>query len=107
MSNFTEKQEEVVSLLMAHYAKEENHQNMWYLDTSYSNHMCGEKSVFSEWDESFRNTIKFGDNFIVSIMGKGNVSIRTKANSIQIISNVFFVPNLKINLLSISQLQEK
>ncbi|KAL5840579.1 hypothetical protein ACOSQ4_013187 [Xanthoceras sorbifolium] len=73
-------QEEVVSLLMACHAKEENHRNMWYLDTSCSNHMCREKSVFSD---------------------KGNVSIRTKANYVQIIYNVFFVPYLKTNLLSI------
>ncbi|KAL5862320.1 hypothetical protein ACOSQ3_003607 [Xanthoceras sorbifolium] len=77
------------------------------IETGCSNHMCGDKSAFSELDESFRNIVKFGDNSTVSVMGKGNVSIRTKANFIQIISNVFFVPDLKTNLLSIGQLQEK
>ncbi|KAL5736681.1 hypothetical protein ACOSQ2_031469 [Xanthoceras sorbifolium] len=101
MSNFTEKQKKIVSLLMACHVKEENHRNMWYLDMSCSNHMCGEKSAFSELNESFRNTVKFGDNSTVSIMGKGNVLIRIKTNSVQIISNVFFVPDLKMNLLSI------
>ncbi|KAL5779001.1 hypothetical protein ACOSQ2_009738 [Xanthoceras sorbifolium] len=62
MSNFTEKQEEVVFLLMACHAKEENHRNMWYLDTGCTNHMCGEKFAFSKLDELFRNTVKFGDN---------------------------------------------
>ena len=51
-SNFVEKQEGI-SLLMACYAKEETHQNMWYLDTSYNNHMCGDKNLFSKLDESF------------------------------------------------------
>lgn len=105
-SNFAEKEEEV-SLLMACHAKEEVHQNLWYLDTGCSNHMCGDKSMFSDLDESFRNTVTFGDNSKVSIMGKGSVKIHTKENSNQIISNVFFVPDLKTNLLSVGQRQEK
>ncbi|KAL5752044.1 hypothetical protein ACOSQ2_022551 [Xanthoceras sorbifolium] len=80
---------------------------MWYLDTGCSNHICGDKFAFSELDESFRNTVKFGDNSSISVMAKGNVTIRTKENTAQIISNVFFVPNLKTNLLNIGQLQEK
>lgn len=46
-SNFAEKEEEV-TLLMACHDKEETHKKfLWYLDTSCSNHMSGEKSVFS------------------------------------------------------------
>ena len=44
-------------------------------------------------------------------MGKGKVTIQTKGNSIDTIANVFFffffVPDLKTNLLSVGQLQEK
>lgn len=105
-SNFAEQEEEI-SLLMACHAKEESHQHMWYLDTGCSNHMCGDKSIFSDLDESFRNTVKFGDNSTISVMGKGNVKIHTSESSNQIISNVFFVPDLKNNLLSVGQLQEK
>ncbi|KAL5820759.1 hypothetical protein ACOSQ3_022641 [Xanthoceras sorbifolium] len=104
-SNFAVNQEEeIVSLLMACHAKEEINQNMWYLETGCNNHMCGDKFVFSELDESFRNTVKFKDNSSVFVMGKGNVTIRTKKNTAHIISNVFFVPDLKTNLLSIGQL---
>ncbi|XP_068479007.1 uncharacterized protein [Phaseolus vulgaris] len=105
VSNFAEKEEEV-SLLMVCYASEET-QNLWYLDTGCSNHMCGDKKAFSELDESFRNTVKFSDNSIVSVMGKGNVTLHAKDNSFHTISNVFYVPDLKTNLLSIGQLQEK
>ncbi|KAL5841332.1 hypothetical protein ACOSQ3_011935 [Xanthoceras sorbifolium] len=53
-SNFAANQEEeIVSLLMACHTKEEVDQNMWYLDTGYSNHMCGDKFTFSKVDESF------------------------------------------------------
>lgn len=104
-SNFAET-EEVVSLLMACHGTEETHKNMWYLDTGCSNHMCGNKSAFSELDESFRNIVKFGDNSTVSVMGKGKVTIQAKEDFVHTLSNVFFVPDLRANLLSIGQLQE-
>ncbi|KAL6337938.1 hypothetical protein AAG906_005403 [Vitis piasezkii] len=94
-SNFAEKQEEGVSLLMACYAKEETHQNMWYLDTGCSNHMCGDKNAFSKLDESFRNTVKFGDNSIVSVMGKGN-----KVDEIVIKERVCKIQDLKKGLIA-------
>uniref|UniRef100_A0A5B7B3A2 CCHC-type domain-containing protein n=1 Tax=Davidia involucrata TaxID=16924 RepID=A0A5B7B3A2_DAVIN len=105
-SNFAEKEEEV-SLLMVCHTKEETHNNLWYLDTGCSNHMCGEKSAFSDLDESFCDSVKFGDNSRVSVMGKWKVSIQTKGNFVQTISNVLFVPDLRTNLLSVGQLQEK
>ena len=69
--------------------------------------MCGDKKAFSELDESFRNTVKFGDNSVVSVMGKGNVTLHDKYNSFHTISNAFYVPDLNTSLLSIGQLQEK
>lgn len=105
-TNFAEKEEEV-SLLMVCHMKEETQQNMWYLDTGCSNHMCGEKEAFSNLDESFRSSVKFGDNSKISVIGKGKVTIQTKGNSTHTIANVLFVPDLKTNLLSVGQLQEK
>nr|XP_015900221.1 uncharacterized protein LOC107433446 [Ziziphus jujuba var. spinosa] len=105
-SNFAEKEEEI-SLLMVSHIQEETNENLWYLDIGCSNHMCGVKSAFSDLDESFRNTIKFGDNSTVSVMGKERVSIQTKRNSTLSIPDVLYVPDLKSNLLSVGQLQEK
>lgn len=92
---------------MACHGTKETHKSMWYLDTGCSNHMSGNKYAFSELDESFRNTVKFGDNSTVNVMGKGKVTIQAKEDSVHTISNVFFVPELRANLLSIGQLQEK
>ena len=79
---------------MACHEKEERHQHLWYLDTGYNNHMCKDKSMFLDLDESFRNTMMFGNNFTISVMSKGNIKIHTKENSNKLISNVFFVPDL-------------
>ena len=63
--------------------------------------MCGDKKACSEMDESFHNTVKFGINSTVFVMAKGKLTIQTKENSTNAISNVLFVPNLKINFLSV------
>lgn len=105
-SNFAEKEEEV-SLLMVCNVNQQANKNLWYLDTVCSNHMCGDKSIFFELDETFHDNVKFGDNSKVSVMGKGKVTIQTENNYVQTINNVLFVPDLRTNLLSVGQLQEK
>ncbi|KAI3474406.1 hypothetical protein Pfo_029267 [Paulownia fortunei] len=95
-SNFAEKEEEI-SLLMACHGSEETNKNLWYLDTGCSNHMCGDKSAFSMLDEQLQS---LGN-------GKRAGNYSNQHNATQTISNVLFVPDLKTNLLSIGQLQEK
>ena len=92
---------------MVCHVKEETQQNMWFLDTGCSNHMCGENEAFSELDESFCSSVKFGDDSIIFVTRKGKVTIQTKGNSTHTIANVYFVPDLKTNLLRVGQLQEK
>jgi len=41
------------------------------------------------------------------VIGKGYIKIKTKNSFVETISNVLYVPNLKNNLLSDGQLQEK
>lgn len=106
-SNFAEKKEEETLLMAYQHVKEEPEEGTWYLDTGCSNHMCGSKSSFFRLNEDFHTTVCFGDNSSVNVMGKGDIQIRTKSDNIETISNVLYVPNLKSNLLSVGQLQEK
>ncbi|KAK3013886.1 hypothetical protein RJ639_009283 [Escallonia herrerae] len=105
-SNFVKKKE-VETLLMAVQAHKEPAADVWYVDTGCSNHMCGSKSSFSCLNEDFHSTISFGDCSTVNVMGKGDVKIRSKNGFVETISNVLYVPDLKSNLLSVGQLQEK
>ncbi|GMJ16120.1 hypothetical protein HRI_005281200 [Hibiscus trionum] len=109
MISFAEatEDEEEVTLLMVCDPKEETQKNLWYIDTGCSSHMCGDRSTFSELDETFRTTVKLGDDSFVSVQGRGKVKIQTKLTFVQSISDVFYVPNLKTNLLSVGQLQGK
>ena len=105
-SNFAEKKE-VETLLMTVQIDEQPQGEVWYVDTGCSNHMCGSKSSFCSLNEGFHSTVSFGDCSTVRVMEKGDINIRTKNGFVATIFNVFYVPDLKSNLLSVGQLQEK
>ena len=79
---------------------------MWYLDSGCSNHICGKKEYFSDLNENFKDSVKLGNNSSMAVMGKGNIRLQVNGTT-QIITEVFYVPKLKSNLLTIGQLQEK
>lgn len=54
----------------------------------------------------FHSTVSFGDCSTVNVMGNVDINIKTKNGFVEKISNVFYVPDLKSNLLSAGQLQE-
>ena len=45
----------------------------WYLDTGASNHMTGSRAAFAELDSAVTGTVRFGDNSVVTIAGRGTV----------------------------------
>ena len=81
-------------------------EEVWFLDSGCSNHMTGNKEWFSELDESFSQTVKLGNNTRMAVVGKGIIRMQVNGFT-QAISGVYYVPELKNNLLSIGQLQEK
>ncbi|KAL8143062.1 hypothetical protein V2J09_016094 [Rumex salicifolius] len=106
--NFAEvKEEENTTLLLVYKDKGGEEQNTWYLDTGDSNHMCGRRDMFVEIDESIKGSVDFGDDSKIYVKGKGGILFRAKDGSYQVISNVYFVPNMTSNILCIGQLLEK
>ncbi|XP_022023842.1 uncharacterized protein LOC110924115 [Helianthus annuus] len=80
---------------------------MWYLDNGASHHMSGKKEFFTNLDEKVSGQVTFGDGSEIEIKGKGNVTVVSKNGEKKTFCDVFYMPKLKTNLLSLGQLDEE
>ncbi|KAJ4788299.1 polyprotein [Rhynchospora pubera] len=104
-----EKRDEKVGdgvVLLASKEATPNQETVWYLDTGASNHMCGYKHMFTEMQEVVDGHVSFGDASKVKVEGQGKVLIQLKNGSDTFITNVYYVPDMKSNILSLGQLLE-
>ncbi|XP_076943886.1 uncharacterized protein LOC143614285 [Bidens hawaiensis] len=88
------------------YAKDSTEKGVWYLDNGASNHMTGERIYFSELDEKTIGCVKFGDGSTVEIRGKGSILLQCKNGDQRLITNVYYIPDLCNNILSLGQFDE-
>jgi len=86
---------------------DEEKNDEWCFDIGCSNHMTGKNSWFFEIDDPVNRKIWFAYNNIVSTKGIGKVMIHIKDGKIACITDVLYVPNMKSNLTSISQLLQE
>ncbi|KAL4380017.1 hypothetical protein GQ457_02G014900 [Hibiscus cannabinus] len=69
--------------------------------------MCGRKEWFVELDEKVRGRVIFGDDSHAEVKGKGKVMITQKNGEKKYITDVYYVPAMKSNIISLGQLLEK
>ncbi|GAU39634.1 hypothetical protein TSUD_397220 [Trifolium subterraneum] len=107
-ANYAEfNQYEEVLLMTKTDSNQHKYENeTWFLDSGCSNHMVGHKDWMFEFDETYSDYVKLGDDSRMAVKGKGNIKLCING-VVHVISNVYFVPGLKTNLLSIGQLQQK
>ena len=101
-----EKEKKVI-LLLVYNERMQDKENMSYLDNRASNHMCGDKDKLIELDEAIRGNVIFTDHSKVVIKGKCIILIKLKDKSHQFIGDVYYIPTIKSNILSLGQLLEK
>ncbi|KAK7377339.1 hypothetical protein VNO80_02762 [Phaseolus coccineus] len=106
-ANYAELEEEEELLLMSYLEKHQaNREEVWFLDSGCSNHMTGCKDWFFDLEEGFNRSVKLGNDTRMSVVGKGSVKIQVNGVT-QVIPDVYYVLDLKNNLLSLGQLQER
>lgn len=49
--------------------------SVWLLDRGTSNHMIGNKVLFSHLDENVQQTVRLGDVKEVEVLGRGSVAV--------------------------------
>jgi RNase H-fold protein (predicted Holliday junction resolvase) len=106
-TNYAELDDEEELLLMALVEGNDAKRNdAWFLDSGCSNHMCGNKGMFLNMVEGHKHFVKCGNNSRMSVAGKGSVRLVFNGTTF-LVQDVYYVPELRNNLLSLGQLQEK
>lgn len=80
--------------------------NMWYLDNGAINHMIGHREKFNELNQNITGQVRFGDGSTVKIEGKGTIGFKGKDGGVHMLKEVYFIPTLCNNIISLGQLSE-
>ena len=80
---------------------------VWYLDIGATNHMCDHKHLFVDIQEIEDEHVSFENLTRVSVKGRGNICFSQKDEKEGTIEDVYYVHDLKSNILSMEQLLEK
>lgn len=68
--------------------------------------MTGQKGKFCELDEGMTGVVRFGDGSTVQIKGKGSVELHCKNGETRYLREVYYIPSLCNNIISLGQLSE-
>ncbi|MCH83489.1 retrovirus-related Pol polyprotein from transposon TNT 1-94 [Trifolium medium] len=97
-ANYAQFDEEEEILLMAQESKEiketGSNNEIWFLDSGCSNHMVGNKEWLFDFDDSFKDSVKLGDDSKMAVKGKGNLKLHIEGY-IQVFANVYYLSGLK------------
>ena len=88
-------------------------ENVWYADSAASEHMCLNRALFRSLRDinSESHKVKIGDGNLLTVVGIGDVDVKVRNSNgsycKHTICNVWFVPGIKKNLLSIGRASER
>ncbi|KAK2381647.1 hypothetical protein QL285_069238 [Trifolium repens] len=79
----------------------------WYFDTGCSNHMTGNRSILTDFDNCLNTKIKLANSKSIDAKGIGYIVIQRKNGRKSVIEKVLYVPGMQCNLMSVGQLLDK
>lgn len=88
------------------YEENTRDDDIWYLDNGASNHMSGDIRYFSSLDKTITGKVKFGDDSRINIKGKGTVEFTNRNGEVRTMTEVYYIPDLKSNIISLGQATE-
>lgn len=100
------------SVFTTHCYSMKHSPDAWYLDSAATQHMSGDRSLFKDDFHPIDATPVFmGDNTCINAVGTGNVMLKKSMVSsgeadMVLLRNVLFVPELKVNLVSVHRLDK-
>lgn len=94
------------TLFITCHIAQESPSDSWFLDSECSNHMTGNTDLFDYLDNSIKLEVKLGNNDTMEVIGKGAINMMTNIGK-GTIPDVYYVPGLKQNLISVGQLVQK
>eukprot|EP00253_Pinus_taeda_P003326 PITA_03326 len=106
-ANFTRENISQDNLFLPCNMAEAKSEDIWFLDFGCSHHMIGNIALFSKLDQSGKSQVTLWTDSKVSVMGKGEVNVLTRKGEKKTVADVYYVPGMKCNLLSIGQLVQK
>eukprot|EP00252_Welwitschia_mirabilis_P022462 TRINITY_DN607_c0_g1_i3.p1 TRINITY_DN607_c0_g1~~TRINITY_DN607_c0_g1_i3.p1 ORF type:complete len:1070 (-),score=207.18 TRINITY_DN607_c0_g1_i3:857-3973(-) len=78
----------------------------WFFDSGCSHHMTNQRDVFKSFSQAYLGSVEFGGGAVGHIEGYGTVALKDKNGNDFSIDDVYFVPNLHYNLISLGQLEQ-
>ncbi|GAU26480.1 hypothetical protein TSUD_294490 [Trifolium subterraneum] len=86
-------------LLMAYSDLNDNcKEEAWYLNSGCSNRMVGNTEWLFEFDETFKESFKLGNDSKIAVEDKGNVKLNI-VGKIHVITDVYYLPGLVKSLV--------
>lgn len=94
--------------LMAGRPTDESCSVIWYIDSGASRHTTSDRGQFSELSmRTVTHGIVLGDDRAFSVIGIGTVTFQRESSPPLRLTDVFYVPSLKKNLVSVSCIEDK
>ena len=81
-----------------------NHDAEWVVDTAASYHATSRREFFSNYKTGDFGTVRMGNTSFSKIEGIGDVRIQTNLGCTMVLKDVRHVPDLRLNLFSVSAL---
>ncbi|XP_068663053.1 uncharacterized protein [Aristolochia californica] len=76
-ANYAELEEKEEMLLMSYVElNQSRREDVWFIDSGCSNHMCANKEWFLDLDEEFRQSVTLGNNSKMAVLGKRNIRMQ-------------------------------